>query len=115
MFVLPSKYLMQKQEQVIVEEAGGYTKLDDGCGFEVDWERKIKEELELKGRAYWDERGGAEVQVLGDAFRIFAGAKCVNVGARAISAQILRGHKAAMKTIMVWEGGGDYQSVLEKR
>jgi hypothetical protein len=90
LFVLPSKYLMQKQEQVIVEEAGGYTKLDDGCGFEVNWERKIKEELELKGKAYWDERGGAEIQVLGDAFRIFAGAKCVNVGARVISAQILR-------------------------
>ena len=52
--------------------------------------------------------------MLGDAFRIFAGAKCVNVGARAISAQILRGHKTAMKTIMVWEGGDDYQSVLEK-
>ena len=51
LFVLPSKYLMQKQEQMIVEEAGGYTKLDDGCGFEVDWQRKIKEELELKGHS----------------------------------------------------------------
>jgi hypothetical protein len=36
LFVLPSKYLVQKQEQVVVEEVGGYTKLDDGCGFEVD-------------------------------------------------------------------------------
>jgi hypothetical protein len=26
LFVLPSKYLMQKQEAVVVEEAGGYTK-----------------------------------------------------------------------------------------
>ena len=57
LFVLPSKYLLQKQEDVIVAEAGGYTKLDDGCGFEVDWRRKIKEELELKPAAYWAERG----------------------------------------------------------
>jgi hypothetical protein len=50
------------------------------------------------GKAYWDERGGGEIQVLGDSLRIFAGAKCVNVGPRAISAQILRGHKAAMES-----------------
>jgi hypothetical protein len=56
--VLPSKYLMQKQEDVIVQEAGGYTKLDDGCGFEVDWKHKIEEELELKPAAYWEQRGG---------------------------------------------------------
>ena len=114
LFVLPSKYLMQKKEDVIVQEAGGYTKLDDGCGFEVDWKRKIQEELELKPAAYWEQRGGAEIQVLGDAFRIFAGAKCVNVGARAIGATLLRGHKTAFKTMMVWEGGDDYQSVLQK-
>ena len=114
LFVLPSKYLLQKQEDVIVEEAGGYTKLDDGCGFEIDWRRKIREELELKPASYWAERGGAEIQVLGDAFRIFAGAKCVNVGARAIGSSVLRGHKTAVKTIMVWEGGDDYYSVQQK-
>jgi hypothetical protein len=58
LFVLPSKYLMQQQEQKIVEECGGYSKLDDGHGFEVDWERKIVEEIDLKDKAFWDARGG---------------------------------------------------------
>jgi hypothetical protein len=104
---LPSKYLMQKQEQVVVEEAGGYTKLDDGCGFEVDWKRKTKEELELKPSAYWEQRGGAEIQVLGgDAFRpdIRRCEVCECIGVRAISATLLRGHKTAFKPVVVWEG-----------
>jgi hypothetical protein len=103
LFVLPSKYLIQQQEQKIVEECGGYSKLDDGHGFEVDWKRKIVEEIELKDKAFWDAQDGAEVQVLGDAFNFFAGAKCVNTAARVVGNQTLRGHLSTMKT-QSWYG-----------
>jgi hypothetical protein len=38
----------------------------------------------------------------------------VNTAARVVGNQTLRGHLSTMKTIMVWEGGDDYKTVLTK-
>jgi hypothetical protein len=46
--VLPSKYMIKTQEEIIVENQGGYTKATHGDGFTVDWIARVKEEIELK-------------------------------------------------------------------
>ena len=55
--VLPSKYKIKKQEEVIVEHQGGYTKVKHGDGFVVDWMARVKEEIEMKPPEFWEKRG----------------------------------------------------------
>ena len=74
--VLPSKYKIKKQEEVIVNNQGGYTKVKHGDGFTVDWIARVREEIELKPAEFWEKRG-CELQVFGDAFRLMAQCKGV--------------------------------------
>jgi hypothetical protein len=55
--VLPSKYKIKKQEEIIVEDQGGYTKTKHGDGFTVDWIARVREEIELKSAEFWEKRG----------------------------------------------------------
>ena len=54
--VLPSKYKIKKQEEIIVEDQGGYTKTKHGDGFTVDWIARVREEIELKSAEFWEKR-----------------------------------------------------------
>ena len=111
--VLPSKYKIKKQEEIIVNNQGGYTKVKHGDGFTVDWIARVREEIELKSAEFWEKRG-CELQVFGDAFRLMAQCKGVNTGARVIGARRAGGHKNTIKTMVVWEGGDDYKQVKAK-
>ena len=111
--VLPSKYKIKKQEEIIVENQGGYTKIKHGDGFTVDWVARVREEIELQSAEFWEKRG-CELQVFGDEFRLMAQCKGVNTGARAVGARKCGGHKNTIKTMVVWEGGDDYKQVKAK-
>ena len=56
--LLPSKYKIKKQEEIIVEDQGGYTKTKHGDGFTVDWIARVKEEIESSSRRSSGRRGG---------------------------------------------------------
>jgi hypothetical protein len=115
--VLPSYYMLRKEEDDIVANSGGYKLSRDGKAGFRDLMPLLKgacqkEKVKLMVQAEGD--GQLVVQLFGDGFNMFRCGKYVNMCLRVCGAHDLEGSALSCDTLSVWAGGDTYDDVASR-